>query len=376
MDKDELTSPSTTTTTTDYVTDDEQTDDTLAYRRWYPERNLPEAVYSRFLEAPQSIAARRTITPEQLRTRAGITLTDEEYERWTQRSRRRSSDVWSGRMASGSQNSELILSQQEAEEWKERHLKGYDTRLWSLELNEEKRSPEEDRSGSRLSLDAETLEEGHRSVTPLTYHTPSITERSESQSDVLTMQQLLLEKEHLERLIKIRSYELSRYRSCDAVDSLPTKEELQTEKRHLLRLKTEREALIKKRAHEEWRRRNVKPKLDGNTIREVHQVDNQQAETSRTETPSDCGKSRESGEISRNADTANLENESANSGDESAREGEKEFNKIFPRSRGMIFTPRYAEYSDDDIRAGDDRGPLSDPDEEEDEIIYVLVRCP
>ena len=175
-------------------------------------------------------------------------------------------------MASEGADQGLILSQQEAEEWREMHLKGYDTRLWSLEHNNG-RSPTNEDQYSNSNYEVDSIDGGSlRSVSPFSIRPPSIIERRISQSGSPTTEQLVQEKEKLDRLIKIREYQLSQYQSSNCI-SLPSKKDLLAEKRHLSRLKFDRELQLKKKAHEEWRRMNVKKRPQNQAIGRMHSSD-------------------------------------------------------------------------------------------------------
>ena len=271
----------------------------------------------------------------------------------------------------------LILSQKEAKEWREMHLKGYDTRLWSLESNNGLSPSEVDHHKSVQSLEVDSIDEGSlRSVSPFSYRPPSIVQRRISQAEKPSKQQLILEKERLERLIKIREYQLSQFRSSDII-SLPSRKDLLDEKRHLIRLKHERQMQLKRKAHDEWRKLTVKQKKN-ETVREID-ID-----------PSGINRDTKYEELSYDSE-------------EPSDKGEHEFNEIFPCQGGIRYSSDNSEYpkqipsprfeihhgkvQDTEVQdrsvQGSERGITSedepeelerDEEEEEDEILLVLVR--
>ena len=218
MDREDLTSNS---TTTEGMTDEDQIDGVLS--------------------PTSSLTDHKTLFKEG-RTRSGLILTDEEYERWLLRDRRKDGE---DHLCPGpAYNTRgVIVSEREAEQWREAHLAAYDTNLWSLESQ-----------GRHAGAgDGEEPEES-----PIDF-------RSEKPSK----EQLILEKEKLERLIRLKEYQLTQQRGTCSQN----RRELLAEKQNLSKLKFEREMQLKERAHEEWRRMNVKQRKTRKESSEVRRDD-------------------------------------------------------------------------------------------------------
>ncbi|KAF2356291.1 Calponin domain [Trinorchestia longiramus] len=246
VNKDELTSPSTTcTTATDLLTDEEQLDDKF---------KTSGVRASERLSSNSSLDWLRV----EAKTRTGIALTEDEYERWVQRMRQKH-EIWvENKMAAAKLKKEtrVLTSLDTAEEWKQKHLKGFDTGLWSLDSSDEK--PEDESRKSPFS--GESFDSSGRSASPFEFLVSSF-----SQSGPLSKEQLIVERNQLQRLIQAKEYQLNLCKSYDQHSeqiNLPSKRELFAEKQRLVRLKIDRELQLKKTAHEEWRRLHVQPKKE------------------------------------------------------------------------------------------------------------------
>ena len=198
-------------TTAEYLTDEDQHDDHY-----------------------QDLLDSKTLL-EEGRTASGLVLSEEEYERWLQRDRRKVLTGEDHEVKSPAYMTRgVIVSEREGEEWRRDHVKGYDTNLWSL---------------------------GSVETTPeCPSENKQVQSRKESQVGKPTRETLIEEKQKLDRLITLKEYQLKEQHKSVNSD-MPNIKSLLAEKQHLTRLRFMREMQLKEKAHEDWRKMNVKQKL-------------------------------------------------------------------------------------------------------------------